>query len=90
MPNIVVGYPMVNAGNLYINGLGLSPGTTNLLVDIADIQYHPYPDSKFATKFEEAFTGMRCTLPKFITNVKMTSYPSSIYPWKKMILQIST
>jgi hypothetical protein len=30
-------------------------------VDMADIQYHPYPDSKFATKFEETFKSMQCT-----------------------------
>jgi len=35
MTNIVVGFPMVNAGNLYVNGLGISPGTTNLLVNMA-------------------------------------------------------
>jgi hypothetical protein len=34
MANIVVGYPMRNSGNLYINGLEIAPGTTNLLVDL--------------------------------------------------------
>jgi hypothetical protein len=37
-----------------------------LQVDIADIQYHPYPDSKFVTQYEEAFTGLKCTSHKFI------------------------
>jgi hypothetical protein len=35
MANIVVGYPMVNAGDLYINGLHLTTGTTDLLVNVA-------------------------------------------------------
>ena len=35
MTNVVVGFPMVNAGSLYINGLGISPGTTNVLVNVA-------------------------------------------------------
>jgi general transcription factor 3C polypeptide 5 (transcription factor C subunit 1) len=30
---------------------------------MADIQYHPYPDSKFAAKFSKAFTGLNCIPP---------------------------
>jgi hypothetical protein len=33
--------------------------------DMADFQYHPHPDSKFATKFEEAFTDLKCTSPRY-------------------------
>jgi len=32
MPNIVTGFPMVNAGSLYMNGLGIAPGATTLKV----------------------------------------------------------
>jgi hypothetical protein len=31
-----------------------------LTVDIADFQYHPLPDSKFANKFEKAFSELNC------------------------------
>ena len=37
--------------------------------DIADLQYHPYPDSKFANKFEEAFIGMKCTSRNYVPNI---------------------
>src|SRR5579859_4075579 len=30
------------------------------MVDIADLQYHPFPDSKFANKFEAAFSELNC------------------------------
>jgi hypothetical protein len=29
-------------------------------VDIADLQYHPFPDSAFASKFENTFTDLKC------------------------------
>lgn len=32
--SIPVGFPMVNLGNLYIDGLAISPGATNILVDL--------------------------------------------------------
>ena len=32
-------------------------------VDMADVQYHPYPDSKLATKFEESFKSVQCISP---------------------------
>jgi hypothetical protein len=35
MTNIVTGFPMVNAGSLYINGLGIAPGTTTLKVALS-------------------------------------------------------
>ena len=35
MTNIVVGFPMVNAGSLYINGLGIAPGASTLKVAVA-------------------------------------------------------
>lgn len=35
MTNIVVGFPLTKAGNYYVNGLGISTGTTNLLVNLA-------------------------------------------------------
>ena len=31
-----------------------------LMVDIADLQYHPLPDSKFANKFEATFSDLNC------------------------------
>jgi Tau95 Triple barrel domain len=33
-----------------------------LETDIADMQYHPYPDSKMAKKFEDAFTDLNCII----------------------------
>jgi hypothetical protein len=30
------------------------------MVDIADLQYHPLPDSKFANKFEATFSDLNC------------------------------
>jgi hypothetical protein len=56
--------------------------------DMADFQYHPYPDSKFVAKFETAFSGMNCISMRGANQT--TNSPISIYPWKKMILQIST
>ena len=35
MTNIVVGFPLNKAGTLYVNGLGISPGTTTLKVAMA-------------------------------------------------------
>lgn len=35
MPNIVTGFPMVNAGSLYINGLGISTGATTTKINLA-------------------------------------------------------
>ena len=39
---------------------GIFPHIAKLMVDIADLHYHPLPDSKFANKFEKTFSELNC------------------------------
>ena len=50
------------------------------MIDIADLQYHPYPDSKFANKFEETFCSMKCTHPmnNLIVDDKLSKFEISM------------
>lgn len=40
-----------------------------LMVDMADFQCHPLPDSRFARMFEEAFPTMNCTYRSNVAGV---------------------